>query len=149
MTDEEKDYIISCRNGRAKIIDLWGIYFVKFVTAINAGGVIAIMSFMGATKKVNFFLLLGVGFYLAGVILMGLVLRTLFNTHIKFLKEFENDVLNFIDNKLRWDTLCKKESDRNIIIKGADIMGIFAFIAFLCGSSSGVLSLIIPKSPCP
>ena len=148
MTNEEKDYIISCRNGRVKIIDLWGVYCVKFVTAVNAGGVIAIMSFMGATKKVNFFLLLGVGFYLAGVTLMGLVLHTLFDKHIEFQKQFENDVLNFITNRLPWETLCKNESDRNIIIKPANIMGILAFIAFLCGSISGVLSLLIPKTPC-
>lgn len=144
MLDEQKDYIISCRNERTKIIDSWGIYCVKFVTAINAGGVIAIMGFMVAIKKVNPFHFLSVSFYLLGIILMGLVLVTLFDTHLKFRKEFHDDVINFDNKKLSWEILCKNESDRNThIIKGANYMGRAAFIAFLLGSISGVLSLII------
>jgi len=150
MLDEEKDYIISCRNERTKIIDSCGIYCVKFVTAINAGGVIAVMGFMGAIKKVNAFHFVSVSFYLLGVVLMGLVLRTLFDTHSKFRKEFDDDVINFGNKTLSWENLLKKESDRNShIIRGADHMGIAAFIAFLLGSLSGVLSLIIYRSQCP
>ena len=84
MLDEGKNHIISCRDERTKIIDSCGIYCAKFVTAINAGGAIAVMGFMGAIKKVNAFHFISVSSYLIGIVLMGLVLRTLFDTHLKF-----------------------------------------------------------------
>ena len=125
----------------------WGEEAFKFLFLINSGGSIAMLSFIGAfsggTNKI--YLKVALGFFVAGVILVGICLaRTVHQMNYLF-RSYRIDVNKFLSNEICRETLEERDEKRTAPSCWKTFWSNFwpysAFACFIGGSIIGGIAL--------
>lgn len=125
---------------------------VRYLMLINAGGAVAVLSFMGAMQKTT--PVPGapamLGLFIIGIILVGLVhARQLYGVHSIF-REWQQGVQSYYADHLTWGELVKQDQQRSRDYGLAAILGWLSFACFIVAvgiglTNIGALSTTTPK----
>lgn len=108
---------------------------VAFLMVANAGGAVAILSFMGAMKNASPIAgaPLVLGLFLVGLVMVG-VLRFIHYYRIAWLfAEWRDDANGFFGDRLDWNELLGRDRDRGRRFWLADAAGLISFGCFAAG----------------
>lgn len=120
---------------------------ISFLVLTNAGGAVAVLSFMGTSDKVR--AMRGPQFTLicfaVGVIVAGIFIAQQFHRLDSMFKGYHSDSEEYLSNKIVWDKL-KTQDDRRSKASWIDYaLAYVSFVLFIGGCFLGALSLFKPS----
>jgi hypothetical protein len=128
-------------------IDYWADLCVKYIIYINAGGAIAVLTFMGASSAVRDMIgsKLALLSFVFGLVAAGIVLAVGFYRMAHFQKSLKQDSAKYVSNEIDWEELLDNDAKRLEPSKWACLLGWGAFIFFGLGVIIGLISLFTYK----
>jgi len=131
---------------RRQLIEWTGIYFqksIQFLFITNAGGAVAILGFIGASAwaRNNYFIKISLLSFAIGIIASGMMLFTLLIHTANLLRQLDQNISNFFNNKTSWEKFVKSDDERTRKEKITGLFMVIAFNAFLTGIYFGTRGL--------
>jgi hypothetical protein len=142
IKSQTEEYIKRRFNEIVSIWNYWLEHCVKFISFMNAGGVIAILTFMGITKKIEIISLpgLALGLFVLGIFLDGILFSTMFNRMKNQYQNMNLEVADLFADKLDREDFLAKDQKRLELSKSAFFLGWGAAICFYIGVIIGLFS---------
>ena len=122
---------------------------VKFLFTTNAGGAIAVLTYLGAiasTTNQTQVLKYSLAMFFVGIILVGIYRAYLAETYGKMFKIFQKKTANYFTNEKEWEIYISEIQEDVEILRKSQIARIFvygSFVCFILGSTIGTFSLFI------
>jgi len=96
------------------LVKEWTDKAISFLMLTNAGGAVAVLSFMGASEKVRGMLGPQVALccFALGVICTGFLIAKQFHRFERLLAHYKKDSERYLTDQMEWDTLTSRPSSR-------------------------------------
>lgn len=126
-----------------KVWDYWLEHCVKFVSFTNAGGIIAMLTFMNS-RNIGFLSRAGLALSLfaVGLILVGIFILYMFLRFKLIYEKTEQDIDGFYSSKIQWGQFAKNVKERKKFHKLALWLGLGSATCFFIGLVIGIISFI-------
>jgi len=120
----------------------WSDKAVNYLMLTNAGGAVAVLSFM-ASDKVREMAgpRIALSCFAAGVIVTGILVAKQLHRFEGIFKGYMTDSTRYLTDQIEWDTLTTRDEDRTQPSFMDYGLGYAAFILFIAGCVAGALSL--------
>jgi hypothetical protein len=121
----------------------WGDKAVSYLMLTNAGGAVAVLSFMGASDKVREMVgpRLALCCFAAGVIFTGILVAKQLHRFEGLYKGYKKDSEQYLAGQMDWDTVVSEDEKRVQASFWDYGLGYVAFGLFILGCVAGVISL--------
>lgn len=116
---------------------------IQFLFLTNAGGAVAVLSFIGASYKHidNINVVLSLSSFSLGVITVGLLHFLRLRYFNRLFLSWRRDTGLFVQDKLHWETMIENDSKRAYKEGHLYLTGVAIGAFFLCGVEFGVFAL--------
>lgn len=131
--------------GAAQRLELsFGTEAIKYLFAVNAGAVVGLLAYLGATKPspIPPAFLWMLGCFVLGVVLVGLVHAARFHGAARLLRGWKRDVREFYGDRITWAALLDRDEERVSAFPWDVALAWGAFACFLAGGTIGLRVLI-------
>ncbi len=144
VVQQQQFNFISSRWGQlSTLVKEWTEKAVKFLTLTNAGGAVAVLSFMGASDEVRsmFWPRIALFCFALGVICTGIFIANQFHRIETIFLRYKRDSERYLSDKIEWGTLITIDEDRSDASCWDYVWGYVPFILFVLGCFAGAISL--------
>ena len=121
---------------------------IKHLTLINAGGAVAMLSFLGTSTAARTLLLprVALGCFVTGIVLVG-ILDLLILHHVeRIFLNWRQTTPKYYEDKIDWEDMTAADDKLSYTVWREYLVGYIAFFCFIAGAIIGVFSLITFKS---
>jgi hypothetical protein len=149
FVQQQQFNFINVRWGQlSTLVKEWTEKAVQFLTFTNAGGAVAVLSFMGASNDVRKMIWPRIALccFAAGVICTGIFIAKQFHRMEKIFARYRRDSERYLSDQIEWDTLSMVDEDRSDASCWDYFWGYAPFILFVLGCVAGGISLFGHKS---
>jgi hypothetical protein len=125
------------------LVKEWTDKAISFLMLTNAGGAVAVLSFMGASEKVREMLgpRIALCCFASGVICTGVLVAKQFHRIEGLFTHYKKDSELYLTDQMEWDTLTSRDEDRADASFMDYFWGYVPFVLFVVGCATGVISL--------
>jgi hypothetical protein len=125
------------------LVKEWTDKAINFLTLTNAGGAVAVLSFMGASADVRSMLWprLALCCFALGVISTGILIAKQFHKMDNLYSHYRTDSERYLSDQIEWDTLATRDEDRTDPRFIDYFWGYAPFVLFVLGCAAGSVSL--------
>ena len=125
------------------LVKEWTEKAVSFLTLTNAGGAVAVLSFMGAFDKARTMWgpRIALCCFALGVICTSIVIARQFHRIEGLFAHCKKDSERYLTDQMEWDTLSSRDEDRSDAKFMDYLLGYAPFILFVGGCVAGAISL--------
>ena len=139
---DETRYIDIRGSFLSQLLMLWIDRVLRYLFLTNAGGAIAVLSFMGASENVR--AMLGpkwaLGFFVMGLILLGILSAYQLHHSAELNNEWRRSLQQYLAGRITWDVLIEGDQERSYLVTGCFgyLLGYGSFLCFSVGSGIGL-----------
>jgi hypothetical protein len=110
----------------------------------NAGGAVAMLSFLGTDKSMRGLLLpkLALGFFLLGIIFVGILDARILQHVEKIFRNWRNTVPKFYEDETEWEDMIASDNRLSYAVQLEYLFGYTAFFCFIAGAAIGIYGLL-------
>ena len=122
---------------------VWANKAIQFLTLTNAGGAVAVLSFMGASDDVRAMIWPKIALcsFAGGVVCTGILIAKQFHRVENLYNGYKRDSERYLTDQIEWNTLNTDDENRTAPSFWDYFWGYFPFILFLFGCVAGGISL--------
>jgi len=120
----------------------WADKAVDYLFLVNSGGAIAMLGFIGARPKVSFWVIVGLGLMLLGLILVGFLKARIYHQMSSLFKLWRKDVRDYLANNISWEKLNKDDDERAKQSLLVLFLGYGSLGCFILGILIGILGVL-------
>ena len=121
----------------------WAERALKYLLLTNAGGAIATMSFIGASKvRVQMGTKLALSLFLAGIIIVGILIAKTYHHMAGLFRNWKMDSDKYLKDKISWDELIEADKNRSQDSKADIFLAYLGGACFIAGVIFGICSLL-------
>jgi hypothetical protein len=125
---------------------LWIDRVLRYLFLTNAGGAIAVLSFMGASENVR--AVSGpkwaLGFFVVGLILLGILSAYQLYHSANLNAQWRRSLQQYLAGRITWDLLIEGDQERSYVVTSyfGYLFGYGSFICFCGGSVIGLVLIV-------
>jgi hypothetical protein len=125
------------------LVKEWTDKAISFLMLTNAGGAVAVLSFMGASEKARNMLgsRIALCCFALGVICTGILVAKQFHRIEGLFAHYKKDSERYLTDQMEWDTLTARDEDRADTTFMDYFWGYAPFVLFVGGCVAGAISL--------
>jgi hypothetical protein len=121
----------------------WGDKAIKMLFVTNAGGAIAILSYMASSNSaITGTVIFTLCCFFIGIILVGILIARAVHCMANLYKGWEKDANKFYSDEMSWDELNKLDHERVPSELPDFILGYASFATFIIGSIVGAIGFL-------
>jgi hypothetical protein len=143
---ENARYIDVRSSHLSQLLMLWIERVLKYLFLTNAGGAIAVLSFMGASQEVRAMASpkWALGCFLVGVFLVGVLSAYQLQHSANLNTEWRNDVQDYLAGQITWEKLIQSDKTRSYVVTSClgYLLSYGSFLCFVVGSAIGFFLLV-------
>jgi hypothetical protein len=124
----------------------WTDKAISYLMITNAGGAVAVLSFMGASDTVRKMIgpRIALGCFALGVVCVGILVAKQFHRAERLLAGYKTDSNKYLTDQMEWDTVTSRDEDRFKPTFWDYSWGYAALILFIGGCLLGAITLFQP-----
>ena len=126
----------------------WSDKAISYLMLTNAGGAVAVLSFMGGSEKVREMAgpRIALACFAVGVICIGILVAKQLHRFERIFKGYVKDSTRYLADQIEWDTLTTDDNARANPSVMDYAWGYVAFILFIGGCVAGAISLFCGRA---
>jgi len=121
----------------------WTDKAINFLFLTNSGGAIAMLGFIGTKQQVSFWVVLGLGIMLLGLILVGVLVARVYHQMSSLFNLWRKDVKEYFMDRISWEKLNEDDSLRSEDSVLNLCLGYGSLSCFIIGIALGIFGLLI------